>query len=1771
MNLLDIKGIVLDKEQLKSYLENIASDHTLKNKSDKETYPVPEMEKNFEYITKTYELLNQHLKLGVNIHQAGEWLLDNYYVLEETVNEVRKNLPLKKYVNFIGISTGKYKGYARSYILATEIVNFTDGNFKAKDLKEYLRSYQNKKTLNMEEIWDINLFFKIALIERIKDVCTKIFASQMQKIKVESIIERLIENKSKDELKFKTPSREYLRKIQAYSENKYTFIEYMSYRLKQYGKRAIPYLNILEEEISKQGLSLAEVIKKEHFDIALKKVSIGNSIKSIHSIQRMNFLEIFESINGVEEILRKDPSKVYENMDYKTKEYYRVKVKEIAKKTKISEIYVAKKVVELANQNKDNEKKGHIGYYLISDGKSELYKSLKIKCNDVKKQINLKINLYIVGIYFVSTIISVLIAFWMYKASSNLALSIIEGLLIFIPVTEIVIKILQSILGKIVKPTLLPKMDFSKGIDKENTSMVVIPTIIENGEKVKELAEKLEVFYLANKSENIYFTILGDCTSSKSKICDEDEEIKQFGIEEIKKLNEKYPKNGAQRFNFIYRKRVWNEKEKCYLGWERKRGLLTELNEYLSYNASNDKKKRKDNTFLINTIEDSKEKYDIKYVITLDADTDLSLNSGIELIEAMAHPLNKPVIDKEKRVVTEGFGIIQPRVGIDLETSMKSIFAEIFAGDGGVDSYTNAISDIYQDNFGEGIYTGKGIYNLAVFSEVMKDRIPENTVLSHDLLEGCYLRCGLASDIMLLDGYPSGYSSYITRMSRWIRGDIQIIPFLKDKSLSKLSKYKIIDNIRRSLIEIVGIINLIILFLAKLFRNINITGFTLIIFLSIIISSIIDVVNYIVFRKENIKTQKKFTKKIDGLSASIYRGLISFANFPSKAYISFTSIVKTIYRMKISKVHLLEWVTAEEAEKKGKKDLASVYKMMFPNIVFGIVGLIFSQIIDTNFICTLAIALISIIWLSAPFIMWYISNNASREDKRALDKLNKEEKEYAIKIAKDTWSYFSEYMNEENNFLPPDNYQESRKDKIVKRTSSTNIGLGFLTIMSAFDLRFIDLDKAIEYIEKGLNTVESLDKWHGHLYNWYNTKTLTPLIPRFISTVDSGNFVGYMFTLRGFIEQELYKKEREDLKERLAKILNEVKKLIDDADFKYLYSEENRLLSIGFNIEENKLADTYYDLLASEARQASLVAIAKKDVEAKHWNNLSRTLTKLDKYKGLISWSGTAFEYLMPNINIKKYKGSLLDESCKFMIMSQQKYSNKLGIPWGISESAFNLKDLNSNYQYKSFGVPWLGLKRGLADEMVVSSYGTILAITDYPKEVIQNLKRLEAQDMYGKYGFYESIDYTPNRLPVGKKNAVVKTYMAHHQALILLSINNLINDNILQKRFMNNPEIKAIDILLQERMPRDMLITKEKKEKTRKIKYVGYDNYIENTYAKISENLRKCDVISNGDYMICIDDRGFGFSKYKDILVNKYKETRDYPQGIFFYVKNIRTNKIWSANFDYKDVGKSKYEVTFAEDKAKFVKQKYNIETDVNIIAVENLGVEIRSIKLKNNSNSEETLEVSSIFEPVLSRKEEDIAHPAFNNLFLKYSLSENGDLVVKRNKRGNSKEMYLACNLFSSNDDKEELEFEIDASKAYKMLKNGIPFSKEIGLVTDPIIALKRKVKLKPDEEITLNLIISVSDNYNENIENLQYFKIQENVKREFNISRAKAEEEARYLSLSRENLNAFQNLLPYIMFQNPLKSLYIRKSSKQRVQAKRFLEVWNFRRYSNIASCN
>lgn len=1728
LRILNIEGALLNQKELYEHLEKVAATHNTQNKSDKGTYPIPRLQENYMVIKEVYNLLNEHVKLKIPIHPAGEWLLDNFYAIEEVAKSIEKEMTLKKYTNFVGIANGKYQGFARIYVLASEIVNYTDNKITRENLENSIKAYQTKKNLSMDEIWNIGTFIQIAIIENIRQIADALYVSQVEKFKVESIVERLIDNKPKEELKYGNFRRTKNVKVKNY-DLKYPFVEYMSYKLKKYGKKTESYLKILEEEVEKTGSSVSEIIKREHFDIAVRKIAIGNSITSIKKIQRINFLEIFERINGVEEILRKDPANVYEKMDYKTKEDYRNRIKEVSKKTKISEMYIAKKLLELAQEADPGTKNAHIGYYLFGKNINKLYLKLQYNEDRVISQ-EKKSKIYISFIFFLTILVSYIIATNYPQNVQNMWIKVISFLLLLIPISELVIQITQYILSKIVKPKRIPKLDFYNGIPKEEATFVIIPTIVSSKEKVKEMFRNLEVDYLANQSQNLYFCLLGDCKESKRQEESYDGEVIRTGLEEVQRLNQKYQNMGFPIFHFIYRKRMWNEKEGSYLGWERKRGAITDFTEYLLGNMSLEEDGQK---FNINTLADYKKDIPkIKYIITLDSDTDLSLNSAFELVGSMAHILNKPEIRENK--VVGGYGLIQPRVGVNLDISYKTLFTQIFAGSGGVDSYSNAISDTYQDNFGEGIFTGKGIFDLNLYSKILKSEIPDNTVLSHDLLEGSYLRCGLASDILIMDGYPCGYLSFMSRLSRWIRGDWQIIGWLKNRKLNLLSKYKILDNLRRSLLEIAIILAGAYFLLIQKIEKVS-NGFPiLLIGIICVLPFMLEILNAIIFKKDGEQKQNTFTPKIAGVEGAVYRGVLTFASLPYKAYVSIKAIGKTLWRLMVTKKHKLEWMTSEEAEKSLKSDFISYYKLMLINVILGGITFIYGFVTKN-----LAGTLVGGIWLLAPALVCFISKEL--EEKNPKDVLNGEEIKYIEEVGQKTFEFFYDNLIEENHYLVPDNYQEDRKNLYVDRTSSTNIGLSLLAVVAGSDLGYISLEKGLELLKNIIQTVKELEKWNGHLYNWYNIKTKQPLIPRYISTVDSGNFVGYLYVIKAFLEEQ----NREELKP----LIEDINQLIENTDFSKLYSKEHQLFSIGFNIEENKLTDSYYDLLASEARQASLVAIIKKDVDVKHWNRLSRTLTMLNNKKGLISWSGTAFEYLMPNINIPRFKGSLIDESIRFAEMCQIGYAKLLGIPWGISESAFNVKDLHSNYQYKAFGIPWLGLKRGLADEIVVASYASILAIGDKPKEVIKNLKVLESYGMYQKYGFYESLDFSPQRLRSGEVANSVKTYMAHHQALILLSINNLINGNIFQKRFMQNPEVEAVSILLQERMPETFIVTKEEKEKPEKQVYQDYQNYSMVTYKKQDERLIRSNVISNGEYTVAINQKSQGFSKYGDIYINRFKKTSDSNQGIFLYVKNIETGQIMT-------IGEEGSTALFMPDQISFEEKMDSIKTNLKITLDPEEAVEIRCLEIENTGAKEETLEITTMFEPILSRREQDYAHPAFNNLFLMFDYdNESNRLEVKRKKRGQKEEeIYLETAFLTDCETIVDNEFEIDKEKLMERgnlslpiaVEKSLPFSKKLGLVTEPMISLRKTIKISGGQKRMISLILSANKEKEMAIQNLNKYRNLENIKRAFEISRAKAEAESRYLDIKAHEMNLYQKVLGYIIFDNPLRARQIKKLS-------------------------
>ena len=1826
---LNTKEIVLDKKLLKEYLAKLAADSIIKEKSSPDTYPIPRVLDNFEYITLIYTLLNQHVKLGIPIHPAGEWLLDNFYLIENTVKILQKSLSKNKYEKFPRIANGVNAGFARIFVLCNEIVMNTDGRIDERETTEYIQAYQTQKNLYMNEIWNIGIFLQISIIEKIRGICEKIFISQMQKFKVENMLQRILENKDVKKLKLDV--------------DLYSFIEYMAYRLKTYGKEAAPFLAILEEQVQKNGMTLSDVINKEHFDIALKRVSMQNSILSIKAISRMDILSIFENTSVVEKMLNTD--KVYKKMDYKSKANYRNAIEEISKKTKLSEVYITQKCLELCNlklnnnkndtkddeninqdvkkvtaiqdyatyfnqknENNDNkysvgldgtkgynrdtvnnQKKSHVGYYLIAEGKSQLLsKLLNRKVKNISN--STKAKLYVAGVYILTIAITILLCMK----------SWVLGLLCFIPIQNVVTKFLQYVLSKAVKPKILPKLDFQdNGIPKKYATMCVIPALLKDENDVTEFMHKLEVYYLANKSDNLYFTLLGDCTSEKSERKSLDEKIAETGRKCVKELNGKY----GNIFNFIYRKREWSSSERCFMGWERKRGILTQLNEYLVTSK---------NPFWVNTCNDLPK---IKYVITIDSDTSLSLNQAERLVGTIAHVLNKPEINKITNTVVSGHALIQPRIGIGIKDERKTIFSRLFAGSGGTDLYANAVSDVYQDNFDEGIYTGKGIYDVDVFYDVLKDTIPENSVLSHDLLEGNYLRCGLASDILLMDGYPSNYISYRKRKHRWIRGDVQIIPWL-NSTLNTLSKYKILDNLARDLEDFFELIIIIVCFILALFNKANSGLFLTLAIIFLAFSSILELLD--IFMNYRTEEQKLISKEFTKIQGSIYRFFIKLSILPDMAYLEINAFIKSLYRMKISHNFMLEWTTSNDAEKNSQKSVKGYYLSMIPNVVLGLLlialaggylifnfgayfsaeGLILNEsLLGQGLGLGFSIIFLSlgIIWLIAPLMMYKLS---LKNEKQLAENISENDKEFLLDKARKTWQFFKDNMV---NNLPSDNYQPDRKVKRAVITSPTNIGLALMSMVSAYDLKFESLEDTISMIEKTITTIENLPKWNGHLYNWYNIYTLEAVKPVFISSVDSGNLVGYLYTVKQFLMEIISKnfsmigakenisningkestliinkpkinvniskdnkktESKVDIskninKEEINSLVKRIDTLIHQTDFSKLYDYKIGLFSIGYNLESNTLINSYYDLLASEARQTSIIAIAKRDVPSKHWNNCSRLLTTMGLYKGLISWGGTAFEYLMPTVNIPSYETSLLDESCRFSILSQKKYAKKLGIPWGISESAYNTKDFKGNYQYKTFGVPWLGLKRDLDDEIVISPYATAMALTFYPNEAIENLKTIDENSGTGKYGFYESIDYKPKR-------AVNKTFMAHHQGLILTSINNLLNNNIFQKRFMRNAEIEGAQILLEEKMPKDMITTKEKKEKVEKIKYKDYEEYTERTSG--------INVLANEKYSIVMKDDGSSYSKFGNDIIS---------DNIHIYIKDINSRKIYDTVFEtqiqddnsqdkqgidqtnrLKAANYTNNQVIFTTSEDKVIIQDGNLMLTMKVTIVPNLPIEIRKISIKNTGMSTLTLEVTSYMDILLADFRAFYSHPTFNKMFIDYEKIGDGILFTRRRREESRQKSFVATNLVY---DEGDLEFELDKERFVERgnfetenrtlrrdyenkvdyevqnsnldipsaVRNSSQLSKKIVQTIQPIVAMRRLVNVKPDEEESIYLINSAGDNKEEAIENLKEYTKSERLNAIFDISKNHSFAETRFLNVKGKDIALYQKMLEKLLF--------------------------------------
>jgi len=1690
-----------------------------------------EMKKNYKTIKLTHDLLNSTTTLKIPVHSAGQWILDNMYIIEQEYVVALEGLKNIKEDTLPYVRPNDGMKQLRVYFMANEIVEKNSGIITDGIVSNYVKEFQKHSYITFAELSLLPLMLRCALIKFIKRISINIFNAEMQKLKVEKRVNKSIADNAKtitnkmDKLAYKLKLD--LNISTEIKTSNTAYIEYMAFKLKDMGRQGEKYFNELKEETNKIGFTLDEAIEKEHNEITTTTRLIGNGIISLKTVSSTNWSEVIVAINKIDQTLKQDYTGEYAKCDYKTKNRYRRNVVKLAKKYKLSEMYVAKKAVECSE-----EYEKHVGHFLIGKDKKTLIRNMGKSAVGLvikEKIINpLRPLIFILLINVIAFTLAYIIDFYLINHYA-IGYRIVIGIISFVLGLEVAEKIISYLVGKFVRPKILPRFNFAKTIDESCSTIIAMPSVINSIEKLDKMIEKMEVTYLANRSENMYYMLLGDCVASKkTKHIALDDEIVKYGKEKVEELNNKYPSE-HKLFNFLYRKRVYSKGEETYMGWERKRGALAHLNRLLLGKLS--EKEIENYMYLAHNDIPS-----VKYLITVDEDTTLSLNSAKELVAIISHPLNKPELSKDGRRVVSGYGLIQPAVGLDIESANRSIFSKVFGGFGGLDIYTNAISNLYQDVFKEAIFTGKGIYDIELFEQLLGDTMPENLILSHDLLEGSYMRTGLASDVEVQDGFPHNYIAYMKRNHRWYRGDMQIISWLfSPKSpLNLLSRWKILDNLRR---ETLYVFALLLLIITMFIPGTSFVYSCIFVFTVINFGHILSTIDNIIWGKNAERKQKQYIPVIYGIRANLLKMVFNFITLPYEAWTTISAHLTSLYRMFISKKHLLEWATAEAIEKGAKEKLSYVYKNMWANTLFGISLILYSLLNDFVFVKDNSTLIFGIFFLIAPLAGYIMSKkNLFKPEKELTDKEENDVKE----IAYDTWKFFDSTMTPINNYLAPDNIQENRRPKIVNRTSSTNIGFSLLSVINAYDLGFIDIYEVIYKLSNCLSTAQKLEKWNGHLLNWYNIRTLEPLKPVFVSTVDSGNFVASIYVTKEFLEELLTKKLENTIENEIKSMIELCKKLIENTDFTALYDKSKNIFSIGFDLDKNEKVKSYYDILMSESRLTSLIAIASRQVTSKHWFSLARNLVKIDSYKGLLSWSGTSFEYFMPNLFTKSYEHTLIDEALFFSIYSQMKYGKKASLPWGMSESAFAMQDSMLNYQYKAFGVPWLGLKRGLNDSMVVSPYSSIMCMTYAPRKVYNNLKELKKYNSYSTYGFYESIDFTKAHIHKDKKYEPVKTYMAHHQGMILTALNNYLNKNIIQERFHKNPDIKAAEILLKERVPMGVAIKENINSKYNKFiqpsveEYTSHITYITKAMLE-SNNHRNLNIQTNGKISVLTLDTGENFMYYNNYAItkNRYMDKKNVNGNTVFFTDKS-TGKVWSGTYDPNYTKPESYGVLFNMASSDFYRKDGDIETFCRIHVAPEYNVEIRKYTLVNHSAERREIVINTNIDLAMCEQAANVVHPAFNNLKIEEFYDEDLEMLIakRRTKSDKSDEMFVFAKLIGI-----DLAIEAETEKSKLNEANGkYAYSGKIAnypLV--PVISYRARILLDPKERQSFYYVVGAADTkyaISHAIVNLD----EESIEDSYNFAIQKENVSARYLKLKQGMTKAYNKIIYDVLFSSP-----------------------------------
>jgi cyclic beta-1,2-glucan synthetase len=1771
---------LLNVEKLEEMARTLAARLTARKKRGRSEH-LRRLRESDRRLRRAYERVAGDVHEGRTLAPAAEWLLDNFHLVEAEVPRVAHDLPAAYYRQLPKLVSRELEGRSRIEVMAQELLRHSDARLDADRMARFLAAYQTVSPLTLGELWAWPSALKLALLESLRRTADGIVEARTNRLAADRYLSPLEEGRDLPDLPASLPG---------------SFVVPLVQRLREFGARVSPLRAALEDRLRAQGLSVETVILAEAQRQATEQVSMANVFASLRLSSNLDWPSLVERVSLVEQVLQRDPAGVYGRMDFASRDRYRRMVEDLADPTGEAQVAVALRCVESARQAAErasrDERTQHVGYHLIGGGRRAFEREVARRPGPLPLLRRLLFRnatgLYLGGLGLLTALGVSLALFYARRAGAAEAWLPWIGLLAFLPATEVAVQAVQRFLAWAVPPWRLARLNPEAGIPESARTMVVVPTLLASLEGVRELLDHLEVQALGNLEPFLHFALLTDLPDADAETLPEDAALVAAAREGIHALNRRHGQGRQDRFYLFHRARRYNAKEGRFMGWERKRGKIEEFNRLL---------RGATDTSYVLTVGDLSVLPHVRYCLTLDSDTRLPRGAPQALVGILAHPLNRARYDASKGRVTEGYGILQPRVSVTLLSAAGSLFARLYAGHTGVDPYTTAVSDVYQDLFGEGIFTGKGLYDVDAFMAALEGRVPENALLSHDLFEGLHARTALVTDIEVVDDYPASVLAHARRQHRWVRGDWQILLWLfswvptsrglRRNRLPLIARFKILDNLRRSLLA-----PSLLAFLAAAWTVLpgRPAVWTAAVVAVLALPAFWESLR--VFRGPQARPRRwgPFLREtFEEVQTALARWMLDVLLLAYRSWEMVHAIGLTLIRLFITQRRLLEWETAAAASARAAGLMVEKGARLF------LLEMAASPLTALALLPAVALARpealpaalpLLFLWMAAPFVAYRLSQPVDAEGAA----LSTRERTALRRTALKTWRYFDTFVTADDSWLPPDNFQEQPGPFLAHRTSPTNIGLALLSFLAAHDLGYLGTAELVRRLERSLESVESLERFRGHLLNWYDTRTKVPLRPRYVSTVDSGNLAGSLLTLaaglrdlaggnvpaarglsgiqdmaallgesiagmlaarpelkdaavpmgealaglrrrlagadafasadesaRGFrhglevlpslpresgdvrywasrlagaLEDAGRPEVSTDLARRLRSLARRAQVLVEGMDFRFLYDRPRKIFSIGYRLEDvegpGRLDTSYYDLLASEARLASFIAVAKGEVPVAHWFVLGRPLTSVEGVPTLLSWSATLFEYVMPLLLMRSYPGTLLDRSCRMAVRRQQRYAEGLGVPWGISESGFSLVDRHGNYQYKAFGVPGLGLKRGLADDLVVAPYATALASLVDPEAAAANLDALRALGLDGAYGFYEAVDFRPGdaaeeAVARAREPRIVKAWLAHHQGMTLVALANVLCDDVMVERFHSDPRVEATELLLQERVPRDVPLTDPRPAESTRVLAPAV-SLPTRRFRSPHSLFPHAHFLSNGTYTAIVTNAGGGASLCRGRVVTRLRmdSTLD-PTSQALYLRDVRTGAVWSATYQPTAVEPDEYLASFLPEKAVYRRRDDFLETQLEIAVSPEDDVEVRRLLLRNRGDRLREIEVTSYAEIVLGSASDDLAHPAFGKLFVESSyLPECAGLVFRRRPRAADEPAICAAHVLSVEGGlRGPVEWETDRLRFLgrgrdmrrPLALEGRPLSGATGTVLDPVASLRYRVRLAPGAFVRLS----------------------------------------------------------------------------------------------------